>query len=150
MLPDIILRPDAGSPQEPAVFLTIKSCAAYPVGHMGPRESFLRELEDLTRAHLRALAQESTDVFGRFIMAPGLATAIYPTLVDEFQMDGAQEIGATLVDLFAGELDNGTVMVSEREYRGLKFTLEQFGDSLPDGPRESLENLVWTLSRANK
>ncbi len=83
-------------------------------------------------------------------MLPDIGSQMYADLVTEFQMDGAQEIAAVLVDLMAGELENGTVMVSEREYRGLKFTLERFGDKLPDGPRESLQNLVWTLSRATK
>lgn len=117
---------------------------------MGPREAFLRELEERTRAHLQSLARESADIFGRFIMAPELAALMYESLVDEFQMDGAQEIAASIVELFAGELDNGTVMVSDREYRGLRFILDHFGATIPDGPRESLENLVWTLSRANR
>lgn len=89
-------------------------------------------------------------MFGRYIMVPELGLSLYRALVDSFQMDGAQEIAATLVELFAGELENGTVMVSEREFQGLKFTLEEFGDQLPDGPRQSLESLVWTLSRATR
>lgn len=117
---------------------------------MGPREAFLHELEERTRAHLQTLAEESATIFGRYIMVPDLATTLYNALVEEFRMDGAQEIAATLVELFAGELDNGTVMVSEREYRGLRFTMDRFGESFPDGPRRSLENLVSTLSRANR
>lgn len=115
---------------------------------MGPRDSFLQDLQEQTQAHLRSLAEKSAVVFGQYIMVPELAESLYPALVEKFRMDGAQEIAATLVDLFAGELDNGTVMVSEREYQGLKFTLEHYRELLPDGPRDSLENLVWTLSRA--
>jgi hypothetical protein len=117
---------------------------------MGPRDAFLQELETRTRTHLRELASESGEVFARYVMLPDKGPRIYERLVETFQMDGAQEIAACLVDLVSGSLDNGTVMVSEREYQGLKYVADQFADWLPDGPRRSLENLVWTLSKATR
>jgi hypothetical protein len=117
---------------------------------MTPREAFLDELRERTRIHLDALASESAETFGRYIALPKLGEAMYRRLVEQFQMDGAQEIAATIVDLFAGRLESGTVMVSEREYRGLKLVLDEFGADLPDAPHRSLRELITTLARSDR
>lgn len=117
---------------------------------MTPREAFLDELRTRTTAHLEALAVESGEAFGRFIALPELGPRIYDRLVEQFNMDGAQTIAATVVDLFAGALDEGTVMVSDLEYRGLRVVLEEFDADLPEAPRRSLRDLITTLSRADK
>jgi hypothetical protein len=117
---------------------------------MTPRESYLNELRARTTVHLQALAEESGAIFGRFIALPDLGRQIYARLVEQFNMDGAQEISATLIDLFAGQLESGTVMLSDREYRGLRSVLEEYEGDLPDGPRESLRELITTLARADK
>lgn len=117
---------------------------------MTARESYLNELRTRTTVHLQALAEESGAIFGRFIALPDLGAQIYARLVEQFNMDGAQEISATLIDLFAGRLDSGTVMLSDREYRGLRSVLEEYNRELPEGPRESLRELITTLARADK
>ena len=117
---------------------------------MAPREAFLDELRTRTTAHLEALATESGAAFGRFVALPELGPRIYARLVEQFNMDGAQEISAALIDLFSGQMDDGTVMVSDREFRGLRAVLEEFDADLPDGPRRSLRDLITTLSRADK
>ncbi|MCG8478744.1 MAG: hypothetical protein MI724_06590, partial [Spirochaetales bacterium] len=86
----------------------------------------------------------------RFLSLPDVGPAVYRRLVEAFNMDGAQQIGATLVDLFSGGLDAGTVMLTDREYRGLRLVLDEFASDLPDGPRASLADLVTTLSRADR
>ncbi len=116
---------------------------------MTPRDSFLKELRSYTTAHLEALMHESAHAFGRYIALPELGTQIYLRLTEQFNMDGAQEIAACLVDLFSGVLDSGAVMVSDREYRGLGLVLEEFGDELPQGPHESLTDLITTLRKAD-
>jgi hypothetical protein len=116
---------------------------------MTPRDSFLKELRSCTTAHLEALMHESAHAFGRYIALPELGNRMYVRLVEQFNMDGAQEIAASLVDLFAGVLDSGAVMVSDREYRGLSLILDEFGDELPQGPRESLTDLITTLRKAD-
>ena len=117
---------------------------------MTPREAFLDELRTRTTEHLRALADESAETFGRFVALPELGPSIYHRLVEQFDMDGAQEIAATLIDLFSGRLDEGTVMVSDRAFRGLEATLDEFDRELPEGPRETLRELIRTLSRAGR
>ncbi len=118
--------------------------------HMIPREAFLEELKTRTSRHLEALAEESGEVLGRFLSLPELGPTIYRRLVEDFNMDGAQQIGASLVDLFSGGLDAGTVMLTDREYRGLRLVLDEFNADLPQGPRASLEDLIATLSRADR
>jgi hypothetical protein len=117
---------------------------------MTPRDAFLDELRTRTQHHLSLLTEESAAILGRFISLPELGSSIYYRLVDAFRMDGAQEIAATLVDLFSGALDHGTVMVNDREYRGLRLVLTEFGAELPDGPRASLQELVTTLARSDR
>lgn len=117
---------------------------------MQPRDSFLKELRTQTLAHLDALARESAETFGRYIALPELGPRVYMRLVDQFNMDGAQESAAALVDLFAGTLDSGSVMLTDREYRGLQLVLEEYGDELPDAPRRSLQDLITTLKRADR
>jgi hypothetical protein len=116
---------------------------------MTPRESYLQELRNRTTNHLNALAEESAETFGRYIALPELGARIYQRLVSHFQMDGAQEISATLVDLFSGALDTGSVLLNDREYRGLSLVLEEYGGELPDGPRRSLQDLITTLRKAD-
>jgi hypothetical protein len=108
---------------------------------MTPRDSFLGELRRHTTAHLEALARERAETFGRYIAL---------RLADQFNMDGAQEIAASLVDLFSGVLDTGTVMLTDREYRGLRRVLDEFGSEIPEGPRQSLSDLIITLQKANR
>lgn len=117
---------------------------------MTPRDSFLGELRRHTTAHLEALATESAETFGRYIALPELGTRIYLRLADQFNMDGAQEIAASLVDLFSGVLDTGTVMLTDREYRGLRLVLDEFGPEIPEGPRQSLSDLIITLQKADR
>ena len=115
---------------------------------MTPRDSFLGELRKRTTAHLHALTEESAETFGRYIALPDLGQRVYHRLTERFDMDGAQEIAATLADLFAGSLDTGSVMVTDREVRGLTLVLDEFGPELPDAPRSSLSDLVVTLRKA--
>lgn len=117
---------------------------------MTPGDAFLHELKERTTAHLEALAAESADAFGRFVALPELGPRIYHRLVVQFQMDGAQTIAAALVTLFAGGMDDGTVMVTELEFRGMRAVLDEFGDDLPEGPGTTLRDLIATLSRADK
>ena len=126
-----------------------RSAAARYRLRMTPREAFLDELRSRTTAHLEALAEESAQAFGRYLALPDEGTRIYRRLVEQFNMDGAQEIAATLVDLFSGQLDNGTVMVTDREFRGLNMVHSEFAADLPEGPRHSLHNLITTLARAD-
>lgn len=116
---------------------------------MTARESFLDELRTRTTEHLNTLAKESAETFGRYIALPELGEKIYFRLIDQFQMDGAQEISATLIDLFSGVLDSGSVMLSDREYRGLSLVNEEYAKELPESPRRSLQDLVWTLRRSD-
>ena len=117
---------------------------------MIPREAFLEELKTRTNRHLNELAAESGEVLGRFLSLPELGPAIYRRLVEDFNMDGAQQIGATLVDLFSGRLDAGTIMLTDREYRGLRLVSDEFDSDLPDGPAASLKDLITTLARADR
>ncbi len=117
---------------------------------MTPREEFLSELRQRTTDHLEALAAESAETFGRHIGLPEVGGAIYHRLVEQFNMDGAQEISGALIDLFAGELDEGTVTLSDREFRGLRTVMEEFDRDLPEAPRQSLRDLITALSRADK
>ncbi len=117
---------------------------------MTPRDSFLKELRRHTTAHLDALMHESAQAFGRYIALPDLGERMYLRLVEQFNMDGAQEIAASMVDLFSGVLDSGTVMVSDREYRGLSLIAEEFSSELPDGPRDSLTELITTLRKSER
>ena len=110
----------------------------------------MSELRQRTTAHLEALATESAETFGRYIALPELGARIYLRLAEQFNMDGAQEVAASLVDLFSGVLDTGTVMLTDREYRGLRLVLEEFGPDIPAGPRESLSDLIITLQKAGR
>jgi len=117
---------------------------------MKPRDAFLDELRQQTTRHLQELAAESAETLGRFIAMPELGQRIYQRLVEVYQMDGAQEIAAALVDLVAGALDKGTVMLTEREYRGLRLIRDEFHEELPDAVRENLHNLIQTLAKADR
>ncbi len=112
-------------------------------------EQFLSELRNRTHHHLQELARESADTFGRFLDLPDAGPRVYLRLVEVFQMDGAQEIAATLVDLMTGTLDDGTVMLTDREYRGLRLVLREFGPELPKQPAAALEELLRTFERAD-
>ena len=114
---------------------------------MAPREAFLAELRERTTAHLQALARESAETLGRFIALPDLGARIYGRLVEEFQMDGAQEIAACLVDLISGGMDQGAVMLTDREYRGLRLIRSEFREEMPDGPGNALDDLILALAR---
>lgn len=115
-----------------------------------PRDAFLLELRERTTAHLLQLARESAETFGRYIALPDTGARIYNRLVEEFQMDGAQEIAAALVDLISGSLDHGTVMLTDREYRGFKLVREEFRGELPEGPGNALDDLVLSLARTGR
>jgi len=117
---------------------------------MTPRDAFLKELRDRTTRHLEELSAESAETFGRYIALPEVGAKIYHRLTDQFNMDGAQEIAAAFVDLIAGGLDSGTVMVTDREFRGLSLILDEYAPELPDGPRESLRDLITTLQKAGR
>lgn len=119
----------------------------YDSREMTPRESYLQELRTRTTDHLNALAEESAETFGRYIALPELGGRIYRRLASHFQMDGAQEISAALVDLFSGAFESGSVMLTDREYRGLSLVLEEYGEELPEGPRRSLQDLITTLRK---
>ncbi len=117
---------------------------------MKPRDAFLGELRQKTTRHLQALAEESAETLGRFIALPELGQRIYRRLMEEYQMDGAQEIGAAFVDLVAGALDQGTVMLTDREYRGLRLIRDEFQGELPEAVAENLHNLIQTLTKADR
>lgn len=116
---------------------------------MGQRERFLGELRHRTTAHLSELAHESGVIFGGYLDMPEAGPRIYARLVERFQLDGAQEIGAALVDLFDGTLDSGAVTLTDREYRGLRLVDEEFGSILPPRPAASLHDLIVSLSRSD-
>lgn len=116
---------------------------------MGNRDEFLFSLRERTSAHLEALADESARLFADHAGLPETGTAIYHRLVDQFNMDGAQEIGAELVDLFSGGMDEGTITLSERAFRGMSMVLEEFDAELPEGHRGQLRELITTLARAD-
>ncbi len=115
-----------------------------------PRDAFLAELRQQTLSHLEQLARESAETLGRYAALPEIGPRIYLRLVEEFQMDGAQEIAACLVDLLAGALDHGTVMLTDREYRGLRLVRDEFGDALPEGPAVALDELVRSLAKTGR
>lgn len=117
---------------------------------MTPRDAFLHDLRQHTTAHLQALARESAEILGRYLALGETGAAIYHRLTQVFQMDGAQEISAVLVDLAAGELDHGTVMLSDREYQGLRLVHDEFQHQLPDALRDTLHDLVRTIARADR
>lgn len=115
-----------------------------------PGDAFLAELRERTTAHLRELARESAETLGRYIALPELGPRMYHRLVEEFQMDGAQEISACFVNLVAGGLDHGAVMLTDREYRGLRFIRDEFQHELPDAPAAALDDLVQSLARTGR
>lgn len=117
---------------------------------MPPHEAFLAELRERTNAHLKQLATESAETFGRYVALPQLGPRIYRRLVEELQMDGAQEIAACFVSLIAGELDHGTVVLTKREYQGLRLVRDEFSEQLPKAPAAALDELVRTLAKADR
>jgi hypothetical protein len=114
---------------------------------MSVREQFLSELRDRTQHHLQALARESAVTFARFLDLPDAGPRVYLRLVAVFQMDGAQEIAATLIDLVTGALDEGAVMLTDREYRGLQLVHREFSPDLPEEAAVALDELLRTLER---
>lgn len=116
---------------------------------MGARDRFLEALRLRTTAHLEALSQESAELFAQHADLPEQGTRIYARLVERFGMDGAQEIGASLIDLLAGGLEDGAVTLTDREYRGLRLVDEEFSRELPDGRAASLHDLIVSLGRAD-
>lgn len=112
-------------------------------------EEFLAYLRERTTAHLLELARESGRCFGKYTHLPELGPRIYRRLVEEFQLDGAQEIGARIIDLFAGRMDNGALAVTEREYRGLKLVRDEFSPELDPSTAQTLHELVHALGHGS-
>lgn len=117
---------------------------------MARRDDYLAELREKTNAHLSALAGESGEAFADYAGLGQTGTAIYSRLVDQFNMDGAQEISAELVALFTGDMDEGTITITDRAFRGMSMVLEEFGADLPETRRRQLHELIRSLARADK
>lgn len=113
-----------------------------------PSDAFIKEVRRITQDHLRTLARETGEVFARYVGWGPVGEEVYKSLAHTFAMDGAQEVCQVLIRLAAGELDSGTVMFTDREFRGLRHVLEEFGDRIPEGERQTLQELITLLSKA--
>lgn len=91
---------------------------------------------------------ETGVLFARYTGLGECGQTLYNRLVEEFAMDGAQEVCIRLVELAAGELDHGSIMLTEREFEGLRFTRDEFGAHLPDALARALDDLVTVLAKA--
>lgn len=111
-------------------------------------DMFIEEVRKTTEDHLRTLAKETGEIFGRYVGWGPIGEEIYASLAYTFAMDGAQEICRVLIRLASGELDSGTVMVTDLEYRGLRHVLDNFSDRIPDGEKTTLQELVTILAKA--
>ncbi|SIQ25959.1 hypothetical protein SAMN05920897_10631 [Alkalispirochaeta americana] len=116
---------------------------------MTPRDAFLAELRDRTTFHLEKLAQESAETFGRYLNLPEAAPRIYRRLVEVYQLDGAREVAACMIDLASGVFYQGAIMLTEREYLGLKLIRDEFSSDLPEETARELQDLVDTLGRSD-
>lgn len=109
---------------------------------MSTSQAFLEQLKAMTRQHLEALADESAAAFAAASGLAATGTKVYHRLIERFDMDGAQEIGTALVAVASGEFDSGAVALRDREYRGLRLILGEYGDDLPTPLRDSLADLI--------
>ncbi len=117
---------------------------------MGPRESFLDELRRQTEHHLRLLAEESAAIFARFVGGPEAGVVLYRALSRQFGLDSAQQVGALLVDLEAGVLREGPLLLSDLEYRGLVWVNDHYADLLRRSTADELADIVRTLTKAGR
>ena len=117
---------------------------------MTARNAFIEELQRKTEEHLEMVAKEHADIFSRVTGWGELGRTIYSELQHHFALDGAQEIGGVVVYLESGILNSGTIVVSEREFRGLQLILDRYKGELPRASAERIEEFVSVLRKADR
>ncbi|AFG36438.1 hypothetical protein [Spirochaeta africana] len=107
---------------------------------------YQQQIIGITQHHLQQVAAETRQAFADACPAPVPGLEIYDGLQTLYGMDAVHRLTVFFVGLFSGEMDSGSIAVTQEEFDALGWLVSNFGDQLPDG--QSLQELYDALAKA--